>query len=145
MKYTLDIEIDIPLDKIKELFDSEENLYKWQPSLKSHEHLGGTKGQAGAKTKLSYQSGKRKLDMVETIVKNDLPRQFDCTYEAKGVLNMASNEFKALSENQTKWIMKNEFQFSGFMKLMSLFMKSAFPKETKKSMLLFKQFAESEN
>ncbi|MGL1889371.1 MAG: SRPBCC family protein, partial [Reichenbachiella sp.] len=65
------------------------------------------------------------------------------TYETKGVYNVISNKFEAISDNSTQWKSENEFQFSGFMRIMSLFMKSAFPRETMKFMKQFKAFAES--
>ncbi|MCV9385246.1 SRPBCC family protein [Reichenbachiella ulvae] len=144
MKYTVEIELDIPIQKVKELFEEQENLYKWQPSLQELELMSGNPVQPGAKSKLIYKNGSRKIEMIETIVLNELPAQLDCTYEAKGVFNVVSNRFQSLSENKTKWISENEFRFSGMMKLMGVFMKSAFPKETRKSMALFKSFAEEE-
>jgi len=35
MNYSSEIIIDVPLQKVIELFDSEENMFKWQPELVS--------------------------------------------------------------------------------------------------------------
>lgn len=142
MKYTVDIIIDLPRPKVVQLFDNSENMHKWQPDLVSFDHISGEPGQSGAKSKLHYKMGKREIEMIETITENGLPSSMSSTYETKGVFNIISNRFEEISEKQTRWVSENEFQFSGFMKLMGIFMKSAFPKQTLKFMQQFKTFAE---
>ena len=85
MKYEVQIEINQPIDRVIELFDSTENLYKWQEGLKEFKHLEGEPGQVGAKSQLRFEMGKRKIEMTETITVRDLPNEFSGTYEAKGV------------------------------------------------------------
>ncbi|WP_422362317.1 SRPBCC family protein [Reichenbachiella sp.] len=144
MKYTVDIIIDLPRPKVITLFDNPDNMYKWQPDLVSFDHLSGDPGQPGAKSKLHYKMGKRDIEMIETVTKNELPDEMSGTYETKGVFNIISNRFEEVGEKQTRWVSENEFQFSGFMKLMGIFMKGAFPKQTLKFMKQFKTFAENE-
>ncbi|UXX78018.1 SRPBCC family protein [Reichenbachiella carrageenanivorans] len=143
MKYTVDILIDLPRAKVIELFDNPELMPKWQPDLVSFEPLSGAPSQPGSKAKLHYKMGKREVEMIETIAKNTLPEELVATYETKGVYNLISNRFVATSDHQTQWVSENEFQFSGFMKLIGFFMKSAFPKQTLKFMNQFKTFAEA--
>ena len=57
MKYTNEVVIGIPLKRVIELFDSQENLFKWQPELISFEHLSGEKGEVGAKSKMVCKMG----------------------------------------------------------------------------------------
>lgn len=144
MKYTSEIVIHLPLKRVVELFDNVDNMAKWQPGLVSYEQLSGVPGQPGAKMKLSYKMGKRKIDMIETITKNDLPRELAGTYEAKGVFNIISNRFEELGSDKTKWVSENEFRFKGFMILMGKLMPGAFKKESYKHMEQFKAFAEAE-
>lgn len=145
MKYNCDIEINLPRSRVIELFDSVENLYKWQPGLVSFEHIEGEPGQVGSKSKLNYKMGKRDIEMVETITVRNLPDEFSGTYEAKGVFNIVKNKFIEIDQNKTKWMTENEFQFSGFMKIMGLLMPGAFKKESMKYLRQFKDFAESES
>ncbi len=142
MKYVCEVSLDLPRDRVIELFDSTENLYKWQPSLQSFDHLSGEPGHPGAKSKLVYLEGKRRIEMIETITRRNLPDEFSGTYEAKGVKNVVINRF--LDESgKTRWITEQEFQFSGVMKLIAPFMRGAFPKQTRKFLNQFKDFAES--
>ena len=66
MKYTTEIEINLPVEKVIELFDNSDNLSKWQPELISFKHLSGEPGQVGEKSKLRYRMGKREIEMMET-------------------------------------------------------------------------------
>lgn len=143
MKYTVEIDIDLPRDRVIELFDSSENMKHWQEGLVSYEHLSGTPGEVGAKMKLQYKMGKREIEMVETITKRELPDEFAGTYEAKNVFNIVDNTFVSVSEDKTKWVSYNEFQFKGFMKIIGFLMPGAFKKQSYKYMEDFKQFAEN--
>ncbi|MBN2174201.1 MAG: SRPBCC family protein [Bacteroidales bacterium] len=143
MKYTNEIVLALPLNKVIELFDNPENMREWQPGLISFEHLSGSPGEEGAKSKLKYKMGKREVEMVETIVKRDLPGEFTGTYEAKGVFNLVKNSFIRMGPQETKWISENEFRFSGFMIFFAWFMPGAFRKQSRKLMEQFKNFAEN--
>jgi len=143
VKYTTSILIDQPRSKVIELFDSTENMYKWQPELLSFEHISGEPGQDGAKSKMRYKMGKREIDMIETITKQNFPDEFDCTYEANKVWNLQQNTFREINSIQTQWISISIFKCSGFMKIMCWLMPGAFKKQTLKSMIRFKEFAEN--
>ena len=145
MKYTNEITINLPLERVIELFDNPDNLAKWQPGLISFEHLSGEPGHPGAKSKILYQMGKRRVEMIETVTKRNLPQEFSGTYETKGVWNGIKNSFTALDSGQTKWVSENEFKFSGFfMKMMAFLMPGAFKKQSMQFMEYFKAFAEKE-
>ena len=81
MKFTVKIKINLARNKVIELFDSTENLKKWQPGLLSFEHQSGTPGEVGAKSRLQYKTGKREIEMVETITVKNLPDEFSGIYE----------------------------------------------------------------
>jgi uncharacterized membrane protein len=145
MKYTNEIEIKKPIEKVIELFDNADNLKKWMEGLQSYEHISGTAGQPGAKSRLFFKMGKREIEMIETITVKNLPDEFTGTYEAKGVFNIVKNKFEKLSDTKTKYITENEFQFSGFMKIIGFLMPGAFKKQSFKYLKLFKEFAESQD
>ena len=143
MKYTLEIIIDLPRAEVIEKMDSFENLKHWQKGFVGYEHLSGTPGEDGAKSKLDYKTGKREVSLTETIIKSNFPDAFHATYEAKGVLNIQENYFTQIDDNTTKWATQSEFKFSGFaMKVMAFLMPGAFKKQSYKYMVDFKNFAE---
>lgn len=143
MKYTTEIIIKKPIEEVVKGFVNHENMKYWQPELLSHETIEGRAGEEGAKSRLKYKMGKRKLEMLETIHKRNLPEAYDTVYEAKGVLNIQYNSFEKLGEEETKWISENEFRFKGIMRAMALFMPGAFRKQSMKYMKQFKAFAEN--
>lgn len=145
MEYEIDIVINKPREEVIKLFDNPDNMPKWQPGFISFEHVSGKPGEEGAKSRLKYKMGKRDLEMIETIIKRDLPHEFSGTYEAQGVKNWVYNYFEVVDEQHTRWRSRNIFKFSGWMKLMGWFMPGAFRKQSAKYQDLFKEFAEKED
>ena len=143
MKYTIETTINLPVERIIELFDDRENLSEWQKGFVSFEHESGEAGQVGAKSRLKYDMNGRKIDMIETIIKRNLPDEFSGTYDADGVHNIIVNRFHAQSANITKWEVESEFVFSNMMmKIMGFVAPWLFKKQTKDFMQDFKNFAE---
>ena len=142
MQYSVSIDIDLPRERVIELFDNSENLYKWQRGLVSFEPLEGEPGHPGAKSKMVFKMGKRHIDMVETITKRELPEAFDGTYDAKGVYNIVKNRFIELAPDKTRWDSDQEFQLKGMMRVIGFLMPGAFKKQSLKYMQDFKAFAE---
>ena len=142
MKYTTEIVIDLPRERVIELFDDPDNLPKWQPGLQSFEHLSGEPGRPGARSRLVFDQGGRRIEMIETITRRDLPDEFSGTYETQGVENWMTNRFIEEGPERTRWVAETEFQFSGLMRIMAFFMRGAFPKQTQEFMQNFKEFAE---
>lgn len=144
MKFTQHILINQPLEKVVALFDDPESMKHWQPGLQSFETISGEPGQPGSKARLKYKIGNREVEMIETIVKRDLPREYTFTFETKGVYNYNANRFETAGPGQTLYTSENEFRFSGFMKLMGWLMPGAFKKQSMKYLELFRNFAESQ-
>jgi hypothetical protein len=143
MNYRCEIVVNVPRSKFIELFDDPANMLKWSPGLQKFEPLSGNPGQPGAKSRLVYAMGKREIEMIETVVKRNLPEEFTGTYEAKGVHNTVENHFYDEGRS-TRWVLDTEFTFTGFMKLMAMVMPGIFKKESMKHMTAFKSFAESQ-
>jgi hypothetical protein len=140
--YTEHIDIDLPRARVVALFDDPDNLVKWQRGLQSFEHLSGEPGQPGARSRLVFQTGRRRLEMIETITRRDLPEAFDGTYDAKGVHNIVENRFAEVGPDRTRWSSHNVFELRGPMKLVGLVFAGAFRKQTRKYLEDFKAFAE---
>jgi len=144
MKYINEIIIQVPREKVVELFENPENVSKWQPGFVSMELQSGEKGELGSKTLLKYKMGKREVEMVETITEKRLPEIFCGTYETKGVWNEVKNHFEELPNGSTRYWSENEFKMSGMMKVFAFLMPGAFKKQSQKYLELFKDFAEKE-
>lgn len=143
MQYNTEIIIDKPIDRVVTLF-SDFNHYKdWQPGFIELKHLDGTPGEEGSTTELSYEMGKRKIVMKQTILEVTLPHLIKMSYHAPGVYNEIRTKFNAIDGN-TKLIQSNRFDFQGWgMKFFGLIMPGAFKKQTMDYMTRFKAFVES--
>lgn len=144
MKYTVEIEINKPINEVVQLFNNEDNLFKWMQGLKSIEHLSGEKAKSGSTSKMIFKQGKREIEMIETIVSINLPDEFIASYEAKGVYNLSKLSFISLGDSKTKYVSQQEFQLKGFMKVFGLLMPGAFKKQSAKYLQMFKEFAEEQ-
>ena len=143
MKYTIEVDIDLPREKVVALFDNTENLYKWQKGLVSFKHLSGEPGKVGAKSEMTFDMGNRKMVLTETITYRNLPEEFHGTYDANGVHNIQKNYFEIVDPNTTKWRSESIFKFKGIQALIFPFMKGMFKKQSRTYLENFKKFAET--
>ncbi|TQV74739.1 SRPBCC family protein [Aliikangiella marina] len=143
MKYEIEIDVNLPRDKVIALFDDTENLKKWMPGLVIFEPMSGEPGQVGAQSKIVVSTGKNNCEMIETITVRNLPDEFTGVYTTDGMWNENKNLFTEVNENTTRWKSVNEFKSDKLlMKLMMFLMPGAFKKESLKFMQSFKTFAE---
>lgn len=94
----------------KSLTDFKQKLYNfghkrlWQSELKSIEHISGTPGITGCKTKLIY-TDKRFLnsEIIETIGLNDQPNQYNVFYASEDLYISVTHTFKNHNQTMTFW------------------------------------------
>jgi len=142
MKFNFHVETEIerPLEAVIRLFANREHLPKWQPGLTSSEFM---ESKPYLKYRLRFQLGRRKMSMMETITRNELPEHFDGYYEMKGMKMEIQNSFTSVGLNRTRWTSDVEYRFKGLMALIAPFMKENFRKQSVILMKNFKGFAES--
>ncbi|GIS08632.1 MAG: hypothetical protein CM15mP112_07440 [Flavobacteriales bacterium] len=65
-------------------------------------------------------NGKKKVKSlkIEEILSNNLPTEKKLQYTSNGILNIVTNKFEKISENETKFINEQEFVFNTYMKLL---------------------------
>lgn len=144
MKYTCKLVINLPREQMVKLFDDPDNMLKWMEGLQSFEHVSGTPGQPGARSRLTFaRDNGETFDMVETLTRYNLPDEISGAYETEGVRNVIENWFVEDGPNATRWIAHNVFEFGGFMRITAWFMRPLFKRQSLKIMESFKVFAES--
>jgi uncharacterized membrane protein len=145
MEFICNVEIEKPIEKVIQLFINPDNLKEWQDGFVSMEHISGTPWQAGAKSKLVYNSGKRVIELVETIQANNLPNELTALYEHKHMVNTMRYKFTSLGENKTRMEYIVEYsKLIGLMpKLMAALMPGMFKRQAQKWLDQFKRFAEN--
>lgn len=144
MKYTCTVDIDLAIDKVASLWADENHFSKWQDGFQSIEQSEGTPGSVGAKAIILFYDGKRKIELTETIISNELPREKKALYEHIHMTNTQTTRFKSISENKTQYISEVKYtKFNGFIpKLMGTLFPWVFKKQSQKWMNQFKAFAE---
>ena len=142
MRYDCEVIIDKPADEVLRLFDSTENLYEWMEGLENFEHLEGTAGEVGAKSKLSFKMGKRSMELIETILTENLPDEYKVSYDSPQGYNEVTISFVPLDDQRTAYRTHNYFKMGGFMKVFAFLMPGMFKKQSMKYLNAFKAFAE---
>lgn len=143
MTYSTEIDISVPRDQVVALFSDPDRVSEWQESYIRMDYVSGELGQAGNVHNLVHKMGKGEMVMKETILENRLPDYFSATYEAGSVWNIIENTFTDTADGGTHWRIDTEFRCKGFMWIMTKVMPGVFKKQTKKTMVDFKTWAES--
>ena len=144
IKYTEEIEINSNIDTLIILFDNPYNMQEYMQGIESYTLLSGNIREVGAKAEIIASMGENKIIMIEEIITNNLPEEKKVTYTADGVYNIVTNRLVRVSENKTRFINEQEFEFKGYMKVMGFFMPSAFKKQSRVYLKDFKEFAENQ-
>ena len=144
MEYTTEVAINLPLEKVIQLYDSTENTHRWQPGLKEIRKISGEDRSQGARYRVVFEGRRSDLVVEETVQTRRLPEEYTTVIRSPGVTNTVQNLFMRTEEGTTRWRIVNHFQFRGVMKWMAPFMKQAFRGNTLLGMERFKMYAENE-
>ena len=142
IEYTEEIEINTNIDTVIALFDNPYNMQKYMQGIESYKVVEGNIREVGAKAEMIVLMEEKKIIMIEEIITNNLPKEKKVTYTADAVYNIVTNRFEKVSENKTKFINEQEFEFKGFMKIIGFFIPSAFRQQSRVYLEDFKRFAE---
>jgi hypothetical protein len=144
MKYTCSIEINLSLRRTAELWNDDTHFSKWQDDFQSIELISGKKNTVGAKSKILF-NGKQKMELIETVLISDLPKEKKAMYEHIHMSNTQHTEFTVINPNTT--LFTSTVEYTQFNKLMIRIFAKLFPKVFKKQserwMSQFKTFAEN--
>jgi carbon monoxide dehydrogenase subunit G len=143
IKYTEEIEINSNIDTLIELVDNPYNMKEYMDGIESYTVLSGNIREVGTKAEIIALMGESKIIMIEEIITNNLPEEKKITYTADGVYNIVTNRLVKISDNKTRFINEQEFEFKGYMKIMGFFMPSAFKQQSRVYLKDFKEFVEN--
>ena len=144
MKYECRTLINLPIDKVSLLWADENHFKEWQDGFQSIDLLSGIANKKGAKSKIVLD-GEHYIELIETILISDLPKEKKALYEHKHMTNTQHTKFVEKGATQTEFISEVEYtQFNGFMiKIMAKLFPGKFKAQSQKWMDQFKVFAES--
>lgn len=142
MKYSCEIEVNAPFEKVAELWANEKHFKEWQDKFEAIELLEGERETEDSKSKISFNNGK--MILMETILIANLPHEKKALYEHKHMSNTQHTKFKYLGNGTTLFTSNVAYvKFNGFMpKMMAKLFPGLFKKQSEKWMNQFKCYAE---
>ena len=142
MKFTGYVDIERPREVVVSYFIDP----KYLDGFIKKELISGQVGEPGAVSILYYGDDKRKMELTETVITNDLPNIFIAEYHHKHMDNSMKCEFHALDEDRTRY--KFEFEYTRINwiipKLIAILFPSVYRKQGEKWMRQFKEFVEKQ-
>jgi len=144
MKFIAEVEIEKPIGELIVLIQDPENTLQWLDGLLSVKHISGEERQAGAISKVVFDSPAGRLHITETVVSNELPDEYIMRYEGPGYTSYSNYTFEKLSDSSTRFTMIQQVELKGALKLAGGIVKGKMRHQLDKSAESFKQFAESQ-
>ncbi len=140
MKFTCSIDINANIDRVQSVFLDSSTLQQYQDGFRSKTLISGTEGLKGAKSKMVYE----KLELVETILTNNLPDEFLALYEHKHMTNTMKVILIPVENDRTRYVTEIEYtKFNGFViKVIAKLFPSMFKKQVQKWLEQFKNYIE---
>ncbi len=146
MKFNGSVDIAKPREEVVKYFIDPQYLGNYQDGFVRKDHVSGEVSQTGAVAKMYYEYGKRKLELTETILNNNLPESFDAEYHHIHMDNFMRCKFVPIDENNTRYEYEFEYtRINWFMpRLMAILFPSMYRKQGEKWMKQFKEFVEKQ-
>ena len=144
MKFKAEIDIDRPMDLLIKLIQDPDCTLQWLEGLKSVKHVSGEFRQPGAKSEVVFESAAGRMLITETVLHNELPERYMIRYDGQGYVSYSNYQFKKLTENSTKFIINQEVNLQGALKLAGGFVRGTLRRQLKRSTVCFKEFAENQ-
>ena len=143
MKVTTSIIINKPVKEVWDFFDDPDNLKFWLRGFQKFEHLSGTRGEPGAKSKHSYEENGKIIEMIEEIVVRDKYKEFSGILNHDIMTSNLSHKFEDLGNGTTRLDSTVETKFKPFMlKMLGPLMKGMLRRRQSADFKRFKECVE---
>lgn len=142
MKYTLTNTINKPFDELIEKFKDPEGIKHWMDGLQKIEHISGIPNEVGYKRTLHFLHKNKEMEIIETILEQNLPHQIKFAYQSPMGNNEVEMLFEKITDTSVKQTNNTEMELKGIMKVMGPLIKGMFKKYSLKLMTAFKTYAE---
>lgn len=143
MKFRSEVEIEKPIEELIVLIQNPEVTLKWLEGLRSVKHVSGELRQPGAISKVVFDSPAGRLLITETVVSNDLPQEYIMRYDGQGYVSYSNYSFEKVSKGSTRFILQQDVELKGALRLVEGLMKKTMEKQLNKSAESFKRYAEN--
>ncbi len=144
MKFKSEVEIEKAMDELIVLIQDPENTLKWLDGLRSVKHISGEMRQAGAISKVVFDSPAGRLHITETVISNELPHEYIMRYDGPGYTSYSNYTFEKLTKDSTRFTMEQQVELKGALKLAGGLVRGKMKHQLKSSAESFKRFAENQ-
>jgi carbon monoxide dehydrogenase subunit G len=141
MKYFAEQKIDLHRDRVVDILTDHRQRRHWQPGFQSMEPLDGEPGSVGATSLLNFKIGNQPFEMIETILKRDLPHAYTVSYVSSQSASISQNTFEDTPDGGTLWRVDLEMKLNGFSGIIAMFRPHAFQAQTQALMKSFADYA----
>ena len=137
--------INRPIKDVWEFFKDPNNLKLWLGGFQRYEQVSGTPGTVGAKAKHYFIERGKELVLDEEIIEVIPEKKFLGTLGSPMMVNIVTNYFNDLGNNQTEYSLSSDTQFKGFFwKQVGPLVKGEFKKRQENDLRKLKQVLENQ-
>jgi hypothetical protein len=141
MKNVIELDINLPQERVAALFADPRNTTKWMDDVERYEPISGEPGMPGSTYRLVPKTGK--MVFVATVISRTLPNEARLTLDASSVSVSVTGTFVAVSPDRTRLVSEEVFSFKGlFNKLFGFVAQGSIRNAHRRHMEAFKRFAE---
>jgi len=142
MESVVELEINVGVERLAELFADPRNNPLWMDDLEKIEPISGQLGYPGSTYRLVPKRGP--FTFIATVVSRDLPSKLALTLDAPSVSVSILATLQQLSDTRSRLISREIFKFKGIAsRVLGLFSRRAIRAAHRHHMEGFKRFAES--
>lgn len=144
MKYTMEVDIDAPVETVAAVAAQPAEWKNWLEGLKEFEHLSGADGKAGARYRLMFQTGKMEMEFTAEIMQSELPELMRMQMDACNLLATSTTRLRTTAAGRTRYTSEQDFAFKGvFNKIIGFILQREFKAQTRRHLANFKRLVES--
>lgn len=143
MTFHVGLDIDASRERVWRAFDNPDNLPKWQASLVELERKSGVPGAVGSVSRLSYQEGSHRIELVEVVTSRSEPEELSAEYDHPHSRNVITNRFTETQPGRTHWDVTAEIHLKGMARFMGPLLRGTIEHRVRTDCQRFKSLLES--
>jgi hypothetical protein len=141
MKSTVQLDINVPQQRLATLFADPTLNTRWMDDVERYEPISGQPGAPGSQYRLVPKKGD--MVFVATVISNDLPNESRLHLDASNFTVSVTAKYVALSPGKSRLVSEEVFTFKSLIgKITGFFARSAIHDAHRRHMEAFKRFAE---
>ena len=103
-KYSVSVEVDVPIEEVWEVYMDESRMDEWLTGFRSMETIEGEPLTVGSKHRLVFEERGKEVVLVETVRVIDPPREFAFDLEHELMNSTMSVTLESIGDDKTRLI-----------------------------------------